>query len=109
VGNELAAGPPAAVSTLAPAVQPGEEVKLIGRTSVQTGKVYAVEATVEIAPGLLASGLVLTEKISFAGDAGAPVLDANNRLVGMLIGSSDQQSVVLPLKPYLDERDLSLL
>jgi hypothetical protein len=97
----------------APSVNAGDQVSLIGRTSkMRTGKVRDVHFSARIeTPGtdsLPSTDLILTERISLAGDSGAPVLDSEGRLVGMLIAGSDSASVVLPLKPILDANGLSL-
>jgi hypothetical protein len=93
-------------------VKIGDTVTMIGRTSKSvSGKVTRTAASF---PFLAADGqtmevTIVTERISSAGDGGAPVLDANNRLVGMLVARSEGFSVVLPLKPILDSEGFSLL
>jgi hypothetical protein len=94
-------------------VKVGDTVTMIGRTSKSvSGKVTGTGASFPFpaADGqTMQEGAILTDRISSAGDGGAPVLDANNRLVGLLIARSQTSSVVLPLKPILDREGLSLL
>ena len=55
------------------------------------------------------SGLVATERISSPGDGGGPVVDDQNRLIGLLVASSPGQSMVLPIKPLLEKQGLTLV
>ena len=92
----------------------GGEVTLLGRTSKnRSGRINAVDVTMTIGsaePGSLpSSGYILTDRISLPGDGGAPVLDNQGHLIGMLIAGSDKASVVLPLKRIFDANGLSLL
>jgi hypothetical protein len=83
--------------------QPGAMVQLFGRSStLRTGKVL------DDRPAGMA-GLVATERISEAGDGGAPVLDEQGRLVGMAYAASKEVSGVLPLAPIFSELQLTLV
>lgn len=81
------------------AVQPGEEVWLIGRTSGRVrGKVIGTE-----------NGEIITTRISSPGDAGAPVLTPDGRLVGLLAARHSKGSIVMPIEPILRELSVELV
>jgi trypsin len=80
------------IGGLAESVPVGATVTLVGRTSkTATGKVAAISATVKLynEPDLL-KDVIFTERMSSAGDAGAPVLDENKKLVGIVIAGSTE-------------------
>jgi hypothetical protein len=72
--------------------------------------VAAISATVKLynEPDLL-KDVIFTERMSSAGDAGAPVLDENKKLVGIVIAGSTESTVVLPLTKIFREQSLTLL
>lgn len=93
----------------------GEHVTLLGRTSgTSSGIVRAVnvnEMNIDSGGGrkLQFKNLIATDRISLPGDAGAPVLDGQNKLIGLLIAGSAEVSLVLPLAPILKQHNLTLL
>ena len=52
---------------------------------------------------------ILCSKFSEGGDAGAPVLDKENRLVGIVFAGRPETSIVLPIGPILDTFDVTLV
>jgi hypothetical protein len=90
--------------------QIGSVVTLTGRSNAMSrGKVMAVQVTLKIEGQPELSGLVATERISSPGDGGGPVVDDQNRLIGLLVASSPGQSMVLPIKPLLEKQGLTLV
>jgi hypothetical protein len=102
-------------------VHPGDEVRLVGRTSgFTTGKVTAVDVSVVIGglpepPGSATfAGLVSCvgangKPFSQPGDSGAPVVNGKNELVGMLYAGSDNTSLFIPIGPILKALEVELV
>jgi hypothetical protein len=101
-------------------VQPGDAVRMIGRTSgITQGIVTAVNVSVEIGgmpepPGTAKfDGLVSCSgtgmMFSQAGDSGAPVVNAKNELVGMLYAGSNDLSYFIPIQPILEALEVDLV
>ncbi|WP_139285852.1 hypothetical protein [Tardiphaga sp. OK245] len=93
--------------------KPGDTLKLIGRTSKSvSGTMIGIEKSSLFSMGS-ASGaeqdVIAVTRISSPGDGGAPVLDTQERLVGILMARSNEKSLVLPLKDFLDRNHLNLL
>lgn len=101
------------IAGLADAVAVGDTLSLVGRTSKSaSGKVTTVEVSLPVWTGdgeMLLDHAIMTERMSLPGDGGAPVLDAKNRLVGLLFAGSGTASVISPLKPVFDQERLTLL
>lgn len=67
----------------------------------RSGRSAAV-ATVGVSLDGLGSGLVAVQpKLTFAGDAGAPIVNANGELVAMGFAGTDEQSLLVPLADFL--------
>jgi hypothetical protein len=85
---------------------------MVGRTSgAVEGKVLDSEADVKMqlsGGAQIFQGMVLTERISKAGDGGAPVVDDQNRLVGLVYGGSERVTLVLPLADVFDKLPLRI-
>lgn len=77
------------------AVNVGDEVRLVGRGSaIAKGRVLAVDER----------GGIRTSIIPESGDAGAPVVNARNEIIGMLVSSDNRSmSIVAPIGPVLQE------
>ena len=89
------------VSAVAPLPPVGTEVRMVGRTtSMAKGTVTDTS-----------DGFVRTTRLSAPGDGGAPVVDAQNRLIGLVYASdvAGELTTVLPLKPLFEKHKLSLL
>ena len=57
----------------------------------------------------LGSGMILVEpKLTFAGDAGAPIVNARGELVAMGFAGAENQSMLLPLAEFMKARKLRL-
>jgi hypothetical protein len=101
------------IKELAPYPSLGAEVLLFGKTTgLSKAKVTAIEAHVRIDAErgpLMLDGLVQINRIGLPGDGGGPVLDSQNRLIGLLAASSSESSYVLPVKTFFDENQLTLL
>lgn len=54
------------------------------------------------------SGLIETEDISVEGDSGAAVVDDKNKLVGILVGSDENRSYIMPYFKLLFKHKLTL-
>jgi hypothetical protein len=102
---------------------PGEEVRLVGRTTgITTGTVDAVGVSgVAINFGTVSAPVIATfdgvvlchgndgRPFSDAGDSGAPVVNVNNQLIGMAFGGFEDMTVVLPIAPILQTLGIQLL
>jgi hypothetical protein len=95
---------------IAPVPKPGARVRMVGRTSgAVEGKVLDTTADIKMQTGegsQMFQGMVLIERISKAGDGGAPVVDDHNRLVGLVYGGSERFTMVLPLAEVFDKLGL---
>jgi TolA-binding protein len=94
-------------------VKVGDTLVLVGRTSgAVKGTVRDVHFTVKMANtqgGFTTfSNLIMTEKISGPGDSGAPVLDQQGRLVGVLIGGGPDTSLIVPIGQILKGLNVEL-
>ena len=91
----------------------GADVLLIGKTiEASKGQIRALEDDVRIDTQrgpLILRGLVRTNRIGLPGDSGGPVLDSDNRLIGLLAASSLEASFVLPVKALFERNQLKLL
>ncbi|HKS43251.1 MAG TPA: TIR domain-containing protein [Blastocatellia bacterium] len=77
-------------------LQPNEAVeRFIGPGDRTPGRVLEVNAQGKW-QGL--NGVLVTTKISFAGDAGAPVIDAKGRIVAMVLGGSMKETLSIPIE-----------
>jgi hypothetical protein len=77
-----------------------KEVSMAGAVSVmQKGKVLDTKATIFVGDERARfENIVVTEKISTPGDSGAPVIDKENKIVGILIaGNDNNRSFILPI------------
>jgi hypothetical protein len=89
------------------APKPGTKVKLFGRSSgLREGEVVDTDLSKSFPGGH--GKFVAVTRISRPGDGGAPVIDEDNQLVGMLYAGSQEVSLVLPLKPIFDALQLKL-
>jgi hypothetical protein len=81
-------------------VNVGDEVRLAGRGSaLASGRVIEVR-----------KGQILTTILPDSGDAGCPVVNARNQLIGMLLSSDNKSlSIVVPIAPVLDELEVKLV
>ena len=82
-------------------VRPGDKVRVIGRGSgLSEGTVIQVR-----------DDDFVTNIDSQAGDAGAPVVNSRNQIVGILYASADggRTAAVLPILPILDELDVRMV
>jgi hypothetical protein len=89
------------------------EVHLIGKTpevskATITGEDFTMTITTKNGP-LVLKGLLEINRIGLPGDGGGPVLDDQNRLIGLLAASSSEHSYILPLKDFFEEQQLTLL
>jgi hypothetical protein len=88
-----------------------KEVVMAGTTSImQKGKVLDTKATIFVgAAQIRFENVVVTEKISMPGDSGAPVLDLENMIVGIIIaGNQEDRSYVLPIHNIIFQQGYSL-
>ena len=102
------------IKELAPDPSIGAEVLLIGKTTgLSKAKVAGlgldgIRIDTEQGP-LILDGLVEINRVGLPGDGGGPVLDSQNRLVGLLAASSSERSYVLPVKTFFERNRLTLL
>lgn len=82
-------------------VKVGEAVRLIGRGSaLASGEVIEVRK----------DGQIYTSIIPASGDAGGPIVNARNELIGMLVSSDNKSmSIVVPIAPVLEELGVKLV
>jgi len=81
-----------------------KNVIMAGAVSImQQGKVLETDGSVTITKtGMRFRNVVVTEKISAPGDSGGPVVDENNKVVGIIIASDKRnRSYVLPIHNFL--------
>ena len=107
------------IKGLASEVRPDEDVRLVGRSGISTGKVKAVgvdHILVDTSEGTLAfDGLVQATKLALLGNSGAPVLDSQDRLVGLyFVGNEFADngvgiSFLVPVQGFLNSRGLKLV
>jgi hypothetical protein len=101
-------------------VKQGDQVRLMGRTSgLVAGQVTAVGRTATVAlpdptGPVTFSGLIVCQGAAggaFAkpGDSGAPVVNAGNKLIGMLYAGSTSESFVIPIGPILETLKVELI
>ncbi len=75
-------------------LQKGEAVeRFIGPQDRTPGTVLEVDAN-----GIFGLTVLLTTKLSFAGDAGAPVIDSKGRIVAMVLGGSRTETQSIPIE-----------
>ncbi len=92
-------------------IQIGTEVKIVGRTSgLVKGEVQklGVKARIMTPKQALFGGLIQLTPISRGGDSGAPVLTADNKLVGMVYAGSRTSTLVIPIQPIFDALNVTL-
>jgi hypothetical protein len=77
----------------------GQTVIMAGATSsLQSGKVLDVQASLPVNDTHVCKNIVVTEMISKGGDSGAPVIDKNGKLVGIVVsGNEKDKTLVLPV------------
>jgi hypothetical protein len=102
------------IKDLAPTPMLSASVRLIGRNKrVSEATITGVDVDVlrmETERGSLAlNGLLATNRLGLPGDGGGPVLDAQDRLIGLLAASSTIASYILPVKPFLERNGLTLV
>ncbi|HEV2800397.1 MAG TPA: hypothetical protein VGW12_07870 [Pyrinomonadaceae bacterium] len=98
------------VTEVGPPAKPGDVVTLVGRTSgVVRGRVIATDETIAISSAERLEGVIVTDRISSGGDGGAPVLDQNGRLIGILWGGGGEKSIVIPIDRILQGLNVELL
>ncbi len=51
--------------------------------------------------------LIITSKISKPGDSGAAVVDSNNKVIGILVGSNQKHSFVIPISTIINKFNLN--
>jgi hypothetical protein len=103
----------APIGGLAESVPLGATVTVVGRTSRgAAGKVTDINASITIQtkhePNYL-QDVIFTKRMTSAGDGGAPVLDEDKKLVGIVVAGSIERTVVLPLTKIFREQSLTLL
>lgn len=87
-----------AIAGVADRVRRGDQVRAVGRGSGLTmGRVLAVRGDD-----------IITTIDAEPGDAGAPVVNEKNQLVGVIAASSEAISAVLPIRPLFDELEVTL-
>lgn len=92
----------------------GKKVSLFGtRSHLQSGKVLNRFTHPKInfdesMPSRVMYELIETEKISISGDSGAPVVDENNMLVGILVGGNHCRSYIIPIDRILNNNNLEV-
>ena len=89
------------------------KMKSSGRTSgLAIGKVKAlnVELTILIGSGqrVKFKDLIVIDPISQPGDSGAPVLTADNKLVGMIYAGGSAGAIAIPIQQILNEFKVKL-
>lgn len=76
-----------------------ETVTIAGATSgLQKGKVLHVKASLPVNDGHVCYNVVVAERLSSGGDSGAPVIDKNGKLVGIVVaGDNETSTLILPV------------
>jgi hypothetical protein len=101
------------ISAIGPPVNIGDIVTLVGRTSgAVRGRVKSIGADVNVflpdRKVVVLKDVVIAEKISNAGDGGAPILDEKGRLVGILWGGGRDTSIFIPIDRILQQLNVRL-
>jgi hypothetical protein len=100
VSNRIAGGKPITEWVREPKV--GMKVRGYGATSGTSDEVPILE----IRP----NGEIVIPRISAPGDAGGPVVDSQNRLVGLIMGSDGKdKTFVMPCQPFLEQGGYKLV
>ena len=89
-----------------------KKITMAGATSnIQEGKVLDAKAKIFVGPEQIPfDNVVVTEKISMPGDSGAPVLDEDKRIVGIIIaGNKEDRSFVLPIYNIVFQQGYSIV
>lgn len=87
------------IAGVAKHVRRGDQVRSVGRGSgLSAGRVLVIR-----------DGYIITSIDTANGDAGAPVVNSRNELVGIIYGSLDKTSLVLPIEPILRELKVTLV
>lgn|GEM_PF-2081951 len=84
-------------------------VKLSGRTSGRNIGVIT-DDFVDLAniDGNVFYELIETDRMSFKGDSGAPVIDFNNNIIGILVADNSQHSYVIPINTILARHQIKI-
>jgi hypothetical protein len=86
------------ITGVADKVRRGDQVRAVGRGSgLSMGRVLAVRGED-----------IITTIDAEPGDAGAPVVNEKNQLIGVIAASSEAISAVLPIRPLFDELEVTL-
>lgn len=91
----------------------GTAIKKSGRTTgLTTGEIQQLDVTVNVqyGPGRLAlfSDQLLAGPMSQGGDSGSAVLDAGNRLIGLLFAGSENSTIINRIEHVFSELGLTL-
>lgn len=96
----------------------GVTVRKVGRTSGLTaGVIRSVDAEIQMSVPdpdgewlmVVLSGAIVSTPISRPGDGGALVIDEYGRAVGIIVGASQDMTIIAPLKPRLEDLGLRLV
>jgi hypothetical protein len=101
------------IKGLAPPPGLDAPVHLIGRNmGISKATITAVVVDgirIDLERGYLAlDGAVQASRLGLPGDGGGAVLDSEDRLVGLLVASSASASFILPVRPFMDRKALTL-
>lgn len=86
----------------------GKTVSMVGTSSfLQKGVVFDYNAQIPIEGNAFSfQNVVVSEKISTAGDSGAPVIDDENKIVGIVIGGNNEnKTFILPVYNLVIKKD----
>ena len=103
-----------AIEGLQDTIQPGEVVTIYGRSSgIKTAKVLSVSVLIggqfNTAPRTFSNeGMISIEKVSSPGDGGAAVVTSDNKLLGIVYASSQDETLVLPTARIFRELQINL-
>jgi hypothetical protein len=96
-----------ALTTLGEPPKLGDRVTLLRPDRRESAEIATTEALV---PAISRTGRLVTtnRRITVAGDAGAPIINAGGSLVAMAIGGGPTGSILLPVKALLESLQMTL-
>lgn len=88
-----------------------QTVTMAGATSfLQTGKILDVKASLPVNDNHVCNNVIVAEMMSKGGDSGAPVVDKNGKLVGIIVsGNEKNRTLILPVTYLFSKLHYTLL
>lgn len=93
--------------SVSPVMDRNRPVRMVGAASgkVQHGRILSASEPV---PSMNLTSAIVVEMTAFHGDSGAPLVDENNRLIGMLVGGNPTRQLFCPIEMVFDRLSCKL-